>query len=249
MSDEEVSKSDHGATLRLSTVGRFMVVSDSGAFSPPPQIIVVHGVKWYRFMDIIYCPKPFGALDPDEVQEVCELRLSLQSVVIDAEQYAHVTQQLLQTARLACDSARSVLDFGTGDGRLLGRISAELGCNHVCGCDMSFNSLLRNEATHQAVLVSPNGPLPFRSGSFDLVIASFVFHFAIPIEMLVELSRVCAPGGQLVATIYGPIKDKLGSLLERGKFRLDECEANSTYPKHSVFRASPCSGAVGWQGH
>ena len=169
---------------------------------PGPRIIKHSGRTMYRFMDYLYVPVPPAEMDPHLVREVCELRLSERARVLDRRIHARVQAAMIDVVRDRGLAPGNVLDFGTGTGEAAETLRTEL-TPRVAGCDMSWASLAAARPRN-AVAVAPQGPLPFASGTFDLVHALFVMHFKVPAPMLSELHRCTAPGGgYLVANCYG----------------------------------------------
>jgi SAM-dependent methyltransferase len=104
---------------------------------------------------------------------------------------------------------KRALDFGCGSARVLRHFAPEAGRAELSGCDIDEASIDWDEAN-----LSPpfrffrNGlapPLPLPAGSLDLIWAMSVFtHIADAwSEWLVEMHRVLAPGGILVASFLG----------------------------------------------
>src|SRR5207248_6839940 len=103
-------------------------------------------------------------------------------------------------------TGKRVLDFGCGTGRVLRHFLADFSSSDYWGCDIHEDSVLWCQAHLPApCFVSPKDPpLPFEDGHFDLIYAIAVFtHISINwAEWLVELHRLLAPGGLLVATFH-----------------------------------------------
>jgi SAM-dependent methyltransferase len=102
-----------------------------------------------------------------------------------------------------------VLDFGCGAGRTLRHFLGEATAGtEVWGVDIdpaSIDWLAAHLAPPLHVArSSPEPPLPFADGSFDLIWALSVFtHLVAPARWLAELHRVLAPGGLLIASYMG----------------------------------------------
>lgn len=101
-----------------------------------------------------------------------------------------------------------VLDFGAGRGEHIiddsvayrRNLSNLLGkCAHVEGCDVD-EAVQFNPFLDHAEIVSPEHPLPYPDGSFDLIFSRFVLeHVANPAYVAGELLRILKPGGVFVA--------------------------------------------------
>lgn len=125
---------------------------------------------------------------------------------------------------LELENGQQVLDIGCGDGfylHLLSNLSYKL---KITGLDNDENALksARNNLRGKKVkLVSDNArTLPFRSNTFDRVIASEVLeHIDNDLVALTEIKRVLKPGGVVVLSVpnlnYPFLWDPINWLLER----------------------------------
>ncbi len=91
-----------------------------------------------------------------------------------------------------------MLDVGCGVGTFLRRLQ-EVGVGAVAGIDVDRRSLLRAVEVAPAVALAVAERLPFRDGSFDVVLMHEVLeHVRDDAAALREACRVLAPGGHLV---------------------------------------------------
>lgn len=106
-------------------------------------------------------------------------------------------------------AGRTVLDFGCGAGRILRHMAPLAPECELWGSDIDAKCIEWDERHLSPplsfVLNAEYPPLPFEDGKFDLVYAISVFshiaaHWA---AWLLELDRVLAPGGRLLATFMG----------------------------------------------
>jgi SAM-dependent methyltransferase len=89
-----------------------------------------------------------------------------------------------------------VLDLGCGRGGVMELFWREVG--RAVGLDPDLRSLREHRAGFARVC-GLGQALPFAAGSFDLLIALWVFeHLAEPARVLAEARRVLAPGGHLL---------------------------------------------------
>lgn len=89
-----------------------------------------------------------------------------------------------------------VLDVGCGHRGFLRDVYVTV--RHVCGIDPNEGALRRNEVIPQRV-AGLAGELPFRDGSFDLVVSAWVVeHLDDPEGAFREIHRVLRPGGKVV---------------------------------------------------
>ncbi len=151
-------------------------------------------------MDYLYVPTPPAEMEPELVQEVCELRLRERHRVLDQDLHDKVQAAMVGLVRDTEIVPHRTLDFGTGSGESMDVLSAF--APRVVGCDMSLNSLIACRRPN-TIVVAPEGPLPFAADVFDLLHALFVMHFRVPTSMLRELRRCSTTDGFLVANCYG----------------------------------------------
>lgn len=91
---------------------------------------------------------------------------------------------------------RRVLDLGCGRGGVMELFWREV--RRAIGLDPDLASLREHRAGFARVCGLGDG-LPFAAGSFDLVVALWVFeHLAAPERVLAEAQQVLAPGGRLL---------------------------------------------------
>ena len=106
--------------------------------------------------------------------------------------------------RLALDmvpaGATRVLDLGAGDGFLSAEMVARAGAALGVAVDVGAPEPLspRRHPVSRVTARLP-GPLPFRDGSFDVVVSlETIEHLLDPDGLLAEAHRVLAPGGRLI---------------------------------------------------
>lgn len=114
---------------------------------------------------------------------------------------------------LADSPHRSILDVGTGTGRMLQLLGADTDrIERAVGLDSSHSMLavaranlehaeLRHVVLRQGDVYSP----PFEPGSFDLVVVHQVLHYLDnPGRAVAEAARMLTPGGQLLIVDFAP---------------------------------------------
>jgi SAM-dependent methyltransferase len=104
---------------------------------------------------------------------------------------------------------KTVLDFGCGTGRAVRHLAAEAPECELWGSDIDA-ACIEWDSAHLSppvtfVVNDELPPLPFPDGKFDLVYALSVFtHISDAwAAWLLEMDRILAPGGRLVATFMG----------------------------------------------
>jgi SAM-dependent methyltransferase len=118
-----------------------------------------------------------------------------------------VTHDYLVETVLARD-AWSVADVCCGDGRVAGRLPPTVGRRFV-GVDRSRALVRMAERSSDSVayVLGDAQALPLPDRCFDLVLCNLaILLTGRPMEVLAELLRVCAPGGQVVVSSIGDIR-------------------------------------------
>jgi SAM-dependent methyltransferase len=135
----------------------------------------------------------------------------------DAEAYRdsiisahHMLRTLLTSSGVDPARVGRVLDIGCGTGRLLAGWHLDDRSRELTGVDIDRECMawtaahLPGVAQWHASDIRP--PLPFSSGSFDLVqLASVFTHLSIELQeaWVRELARLARPGGAVVVTLHG----------------------------------------------
>jgi len=103
--------------------------------------------------------------------------------------------------------AKNILDYGAGRGETFESPEAlnthlrDLRFNgaQVCACDID-SAVKSHPRSHEQVVISPDRPLPFPDGAFDLIVSDMTFeHITDPQFVASELLRVLRPGGYICA--------------------------------------------------
>jgi SAM-dependent methyltransferase len=102
----------------------------------------------------------------------------------------------------------AVLEFGAGRGANIAEADAAYirdlqsfqgRCARIAGCDVD-PVVLDNPYIDDAQVITPDQPLPYADGSFDLVVSSWVFEHVDDAAFVArELLRVTKPGGWICA--------------------------------------------------
>jgi len=104
--------------------------------------------------------------------------------------------------------ASTVLDLGAGRGEIADKLGDDFRSQMLrirgkvakfVGADVD-SAVLRNPLLDEAVVIPSGGPLPFDSGSFDLIISDWVLeHVVDPVAFAAEVYRILKPGGWFCA--------------------------------------------------
>jgi malonyl-CoA O-methyltransferase len=100
----------------------------------------------------------------------------------------------------------TILDVGTGTGNLLQQLRSVYPDASLCGVDLAYNMCLRAAAKlgDDCLVVNGNAEkLPFKSGTFDLVVSTSALQWVVNISLAIhELRRVLKPGGTLCIAFF-----------------------------------------------
>jgi SAM-dependent methyltransferase len=112
-------------------------------------------------------------------------------------------EQIIPLARHELKGARRVLDVGTGEGQL-----ARLMKGRAVGLDPTWAQITEAAARRGGPQYLQAGAetLPFRSASFDVVVACLVFEHIDGVDAAIaEVSRVLEPGGRFLFFLNHPL--------------------------------------------
>ncbi len=102
---------------------------------------------------------------------------------------------------------RVVLDLACGTGRY-GRIATQSGAAQVVGVDNSVPMLEAGGNSTAFSVLAPMSRLPFRSGSFDVILCGLATGHLPPETMgqaIIEIGRVLRPGGEALISDFHPL--------------------------------------------
>lgn len=123
--------------------------------------------------------------------------------------YADLVMEGMQRIGATLESGSKVLDFGCSSGRIIRVLTAAYPQIKCYGCDPNDMAIkwINENLEDISSLVSPEEPpLPYSSGTFDLVYAISIWsHFnkAAALRWFEEMKRIIRPGGYLLFTTHG----------------------------------------------
>lgn len=118
-----------------------------------------------------------------------------------------VVAQLASSVKLHLGTSPAhILDVGTGTGGLLERLHSSYPAARLTGVDIALNMCLRTRQKMGGVCQVVCGDvecLPFRAGTFDLVVSASVLQWVGNLSLaLSELRRVVQPGGSISLAFF-----------------------------------------------
>jgi SAM-dependent methyltransferase len=227
----------------LHPIGDFYICSDFSEDLVRPPVIKIGEYIYYRFMNFLYLPQPPETLSPEKVIEICDLRLEYLNKLVNFEHNRRIVTAISDYLLMIYPNINSsidkvtALDFGCGSG-----LSSQLILEHfphmdMKGVDISEKAVRRaKEQGLTSILTYPDEPLPFEDGSFNLIFAIFVMHFAIDTATLAELKRVLRPTGKYVFNLFQRDIDEVKQQLMRADFNVVEIvnEIGETGASHKI---------------
>jgi ubiquinone/menaquinone biosynthesis C-methylase UbiE len=115
--------------------------------------------------------------------------------------YAPIAALLVARAPIGL-AGTQVLDVGAGTGVCIGPLRSA-GVSRLVAADLSYDMLAWQRTSRPPSVVCDVRYLPFLSGQFDAVVASFVLnHVTDPVAALVAVARTLRPGGAVLAAVY-----------------------------------------------
>lgn len=221
--------------------------------NPGDYKFIYNGKVYYRYMDQIYIPAPPCKLLKEDVISLSEIRMQLNHSVINYEYTKLLINELIKC--IPPENMSKMIDFGCGGG-ILSDVILDFNINtinEVIGLDMCSMAVNKsplayeknNLVNYQSYLFNDCTNLNIGSETIDSVISSFVMHFTIYENQLVEIYRVLKSGGYFVYNdyIYQKYPDhtkkiiqsieKIGFSIEEKIISLIEPKSNSL-KKHKI---------------
>lgn len=121
----------------------------------------------------------------------------------------NVTARLIEQLETSGPPPASLLDIGAGTGRLLEQLARIFPESRLVGVDLAFqmarvagNRLA--ESNRAAMICSDAESLPFKEGSFDLVVSTSTYQWVAPLSgAFAEACRVLKPGSRFRFALFG----------------------------------------------
>ena len=112
--------------------------------------------------------------------------------------------------RLRLEDGAHALDLASGTGLVLDRLSHRLGDSSVLGLDVNRPMLRRSRDQNpgRRLIQATAEELPFRSNSFDVVTAAYLFKYVRLGRLAEEVRRVLRPGGRLAGYDFSRPRDQ-----------------------------------------
>jgi len=109
-----------------------------------------------------------------------------------------------------------ILDIGTAEGAMLSSIKKEFPQAKCFGLEYSQELININQDKNIKIIQGNAQKLPFKSNSFNIVVATAVIeHLSQPLKMVSESYRVLKKNGILIVTTPDPFFDKIAGLISR----------------------------------
>lgn len=109
----------------------------------------------------------------------------------------------------------SILDVGAADGAMLRQLKNNLNTDICLGIEPSVEYINSRSNDSPQIIQAIGEKLPFKSNSFDVVVAASVFdHMGEPAAFLRECRRILKKEGIVIVTLISPFYDALAVKLK-----------------------------------
>lgn len=210
-----------------------------------PEKFFYEGINYYRYMDKLYIPKSPSELSIEDVSTLSEMRLKLGSEIIDLRYSLEVVENLFSHLMLEPNS--KIIDFGCGGGMLCSYLKESNSINlisEILGLDISrfaVKEFMKNHNdleidTIRAMYFDNHVKLDYPDNYFDGILSSFVMHFSVFENQVIEMFRVLKPNGRFVYNdyVYNKYKGhtkKIITLLKKTGFEVEEFVESFKHPE------------------
>ena len=158
--------------------------------------VLINGRAYFRFMDFIYVPTETEELTPDQVAVVNTLRHRYRRrISLTSNEYVR------KIFRSVANEFRpnELLEVGAGFSPL---VPPDFAARYLCvDINPAVIPTLRGRG-YDAAVFGVEDDLPLVSGSVDLTVAVFVFHFGLSYHQIEELARTLRPDGFFMGNVY-----------------------------------------------
>ena len=191
---------------------------------PWPERLILDEKEYYRFHDFIYITSPLDELSEAQVVKVCDLR----NVHATEEHLEpnNMIRRYFNAVKEVCEPSL-ILEVGPGKSPLYAvrnenfeYILAEL--------DKTAVNYLSDHG-YRAIAFDSKSTLSVESGSADLILGLFVFHFSFSQLQINELARAIANDGLLLINVYRRSKSsrkELENMFQRSGFSVKTMTLN-----------------------
>lgn len=226
--------SDGIISERLVKKGVFYVDEKFDKNSVGSSEIIIKGVKYFRFMDFFYLPKPVIELSQSEVVAICDLRQDYAEHVIDLGLNSKIINCAVSIIKELSKEPVEILDFGCGSGLSISMLSEQIPFATFNGVDISEKAVQTAKKRGFNVLLLNDSNLPFKDENFDVVVAIFVLHFSISDHYFKEIFRVLKKTGIFIFNTYNQNKNILLSKISKYGFECKELDCKELPDNHYV---------------
>ena len=216
MAKSQINQS-HLVNTLISIKDFFLVRNPDEARSLPDEISLL-GKKYLKHMGLIFLPCKPEELSSEQIIELSNLRSAYFDRVVDKSfvQKIYMFVYKLVSNNISKEQQSkgiSLLDFGAGTGSF-GHYVKFSGINgkypieyHAVDLNPKYAGT-HTETYKSYKAISENSELPFHDGSFDVIVALYVFHYNIPEVHMKSFVEKMNSEGILLFNLYRP-SDKL----------------------------------------
>lgn len=182
-------------------------------FSLAGQRTLIHkGMQIHSFMDFLYTENPnLDELTEDQVSALCRERAN-NPERINNNSHANTEVKNLLAHLVNIHRPINLLEIGSGTTPVLSDSSKT---SRYILADSDQNVVDQNRTNNkECIKFASNDKLLFSNQNFNMIIASFVFHFKIYDSQLEELARCLHSEGAIITNVYRRTEQSRLNLIE-----------------------------------
>jgi len=176
-----------------------------------PEVLIVNGMRHFRFCDFIYLPDYPENLSPDQVVTANTIRSHFYGILPQFNINSLIRRNF--ELFLSVWNPKRVLEIGPNTNPLLNSVCE--GIKNIYMADLDRDALENIKSLGLSCqYFGMDSKLNLEDRSIDFIFAIFVFHFNFSENQIFECNRVLSENGVFIANIYKRQSESKNKLLE-----------------------------------